>query len=156
MPKTDWNPLLREEFEKDYWASLMSFVAAERDRYDVFPPHAEVFAALHLTPYAAVKVVILGQDPYHGRGQAHGLCFSVRPGVDKPPSLANILVELESDLGISPPGHLDSDRAWGELRRILDAGAHDGILVTGSLWPAPGAARVTSTDPYTLVPAGSR
>ena len=72
-PTTDWNPLLRGEFEKEYWASLMSFVASERDRFDIFPPPDEVFAALHLTPCAAVKVVILGQDPYHGPGQAHGL-----------------------------------------------------------------------------------
>lgn len=115
---TDWNPLLRGEFEKDYWPSLMSFVAAERDRYEVFPSHEEVFAALHLTPNAAVKVVILGQDPYHGRGQAHGLCFSVRPGVDKPPSLTNILVELESDLGVRPPGH-GSLEAWARQGVLL-------------------------------------
>jgi uracil-DNA glycosylase len=115
---TDWNPLLRGEFEKDYWLSLMSFVASERDRYEVFPPHEEVFAALHLTPHTAVKVVILGQDPYHGRGQAHGLCFSVRPGVDKPPSLTNILVELESDLGVRPPGH-GSLEAWARQGVLL-------------------------------------
>ena len=117
-PTTDWNPLLRGEFEKEYWASLMSFVASERDRFDVFPPPDEVFAALHLTPCAAVKVVILGQDPYHGPGQAHGLCFSVRPGVDRPPSLANILTELESDLGIPPPGH-----------GCLEAWARQGVLL---------------------------
>jgi len=104
-PKTDWNPLLRGEFDKPYWRELQDFVRAERDRHQVFPPHDEVFAALHLTPYAAVKVLILGQDPYHGPGQAHGLCFSVRPGVSKPPSLENIHAELHHDVGAPVPGH---------------------------------------------------
>ena len=84
-PKTDWNPVLRDELAKPYWGDLQRFVADERARHPVYPPADEVFAALHLTPYAGVKVVILGQDPYHGAGQAHGLCFSVRPGVPPPP-----------------------------------------------------------------------
>lgn len=104
-PKTDWNPLLRGEFDKPYWRELQAFVRAERDRHQVFPPHDEVFAALHLTPHASVKVLILGQDPYHGPRQAHGLCFSVRPGVDKPPSLVNILAELRDDIGAAVPSH---------------------------------------------------
>ena len=104
-PKTDWNPMLRGEFDKPYWRDLQGFVRAERARHQVFPPHDEVFAALHLTPYAAVKVLILGQDPYHGPRQAHGLCFSVRPGVDKPPSLVNILTELHDDIGAPVPSH---------------------------------------------------
>ena len=104
-PKTDWNPLLRGEFDKPYWRELQDFVRAERDRHQVFPPHDEVFAALHLTPYASVKVLILGQDPYHGPRQAHGLCFSVRPGVAKPPSLVNILAELHDDIGAPVPNH---------------------------------------------------
>jgi uracil-DNA glycosylase len=103
--KTDWNPVLRREFAKAYWGELQQFVAAERTRTTVYPPHDEVFAALHLTPYADVKAVILGQDPYHGPRQAHGLCFSVRRDVEPPPSLQNIFKELEADLGISPPGH---------------------------------------------------
>ena len=103
--KTDWNPLLRDQFEAPYWHELQSFVRAERSRHTVYPPHDEVFAALHLTPYASVKVLILGQDPYHGPGQAHGLCFSVRPDVEVPPSLLNIHAELESDLGCARPGH---------------------------------------------------
>ena len=103
--KTDWNPVLRGEFAKPYWADLQAYVAEERARGVVYPPSDEVFAALHLTPYAEVKVVILGQDPYHGPEQAHGLCFSVRPGVPQPPSLHNIFKELESDLGIPPPDH---------------------------------------------------
>jgi uracil-DNA glycosylase len=117
-PITDWNPLLRGELEKDYWGELMAFVAAERARGEVFPPPDEVFAALHLTPYADVKVVILGQDPYHGPGQAHGLCFSVRAGVDRPPSLSNILVELEADLGVPAPDHGNLE-AWARRGVLL-------------------------------------
>jgi uracil-DNA glycosylase len=115
--KTDWNPVLRAELAKPYWAELQQFVATERSRATVYPAHDEVFAALHLTPFAEVKAVILGQDPYHGPNQAHGLCFSVRPGVPPPPSLQNIFKELESDLGISPPGHgsLDSWARQGVL-----------------------------------------
>jgi len=117
-PRTDWNPILRAELEKPYWAELQRFVAEERARGPVYPPHEEVFAALHLTPYASVKVLILGQDPYHGAGQAHGLCFSVRPGVPPPPSLQNIFKELESDLGVPPPDH-----------GCLDAWARQGVLL---------------------------
>jgi uracil-DNA glycosylase len=103
--RTDWNPILRSEFEKPYWADLQSFVSVERSSRTVYPPPDQVFAALHLTPYALTRVLILGQDPYHGAGQAHGLCFSVSRGVAVPPSLANIFVELRDDLGIEPPGH---------------------------------------------------
>jgi uracil-DNA glycosylase len=102
---TDWNPVLRSEFAKPYWNNLQHFVAGERARHVVYPPADDVFAALHRTPYANTRVVILGQDPYHGPGQAHGLCFSVRHGVAVPPSLANIYKELAADLGIEPPQH---------------------------------------------------
>ena len=105
MATTDWNPLLRSEFDEPYWAELQQFVADERRRGPVFPPADDVFAALHLTPYADVKVVILGQDPYHGAGQAHGLCFSVRRGVAIPPSLRNVYQELRDDLGVTTPSH---------------------------------------------------
>ena len=115
---TDWNPILRDEFAKPYWKELQQFVHEERTRHQVFPPHDEVFAALHLTSYANVKVLILGQDPYHGPGQAHGLCFSVRPGVAIPPSLQNIYVEMESDLGIPPAGH-GCLTAWAEQGVLL-------------------------------------
>jgi uracil-DNA glycosylase len=118
MPTTDWNPVLRGEFAKPYWVDLQQFVATERTRATVYPPRDEVFAALHLTPFAEVKAVILGQDPYHGPGQAHGLCFSVRHGVRPPPSLQNILKELEADLGLSPPDH-----------GCLDAWARQGVLL---------------------------
>lgn len=117
-PKTDWNPLLNAEFEKPYWRDLMAFVAAERASGPVYPPKDEVFAALHLTPHAEVKVMILGQDPYHGPNQAHGLCFSVRPGVPKPPSLENIHRELTDDLGCPAPGH-GSLEAWARQGVLL-------------------------------------
>ena len=103
--KTDWNPVLRAEFDKPYWSELQQFVAQERARHPVFPAPGQVFAALHLTPYASTRVVILGQDPYHGPQQAHGLCFSVQPGVQPPPSLVNIYAELRNDLGIETPDH---------------------------------------------------
>lgn len=103
--KTDWNPILKGELTKPYWAELQQFVTAERQRATVYPPKDEVFAALHLTSYRDVKVVILGQDPYHGPNQAHGLCFSVRRGIQPPPSLQNIFTELESDLGYPSPDH---------------------------------------------------
>jgi uracil-DNA glycosylase len=102
---TDWNPVLRSEFDKPYWNELQRFVAGERARHTVFPPPDQVFAALHLTPYESTRVVILGQDPYHGPNQAHGLCFSVQVGVQPPPSLVNIYTELRSDLGIETPNH---------------------------------------------------
>lgn len=102
---TDWNPILRDEFDRQYWQPLQQFVADERRRGPVYPPHDEVFAALHLTPFASTRVMILGQDPYHGPGQAHGLAFSVRPGVRVPPSLANIHRELHDDVGVAIPDH---------------------------------------------------
>jgi uracil-DNA glycosylase len=108
---TDWNPILRGEFAKEYWEPLQAFVRAEREHHVVYPPHDEVFAALHLTPYAETKVLILGQDPYHGPRQAHGLCFSVRHGVAVPPSLVNIHKELYDDVGVPPPGHGNLE-AW--------------------------------------------
>lgn len=104
MP-TDWNPVLRGEFAKPYWPQLQHFVQNERAHHTVYPPDDEVFAALHLTPFARTRVVILGQDPYHGPHQAHGLCFSVAAGVAVPPSLANIFKELHTDLGLPIPRH---------------------------------------------------
>ena len=105
MTKTDWNPVLRAELAKPYWEPLQKFVADERTQHTVYPPSDEVFSALNLTPFADVKVLILGQDPYHGPRQAHGLCFSVRPGIERPPSLVNIFKELRDDLGLQPPNH---------------------------------------------------
>lgn len=116
--RTDWNPLLRDEFAKPYWGDLQAFVAAERAAHPVYPPADEVFTALHLTPHASVKVVILGQDPYHGPRQAHGLCFSVRDGVAPPPSLRNIFIELGADLGVPIPRSGDLS-AWARQGVLL-------------------------------------
>ena len=115
---TDWNPVLRDQFELPYWNDLQEFVADERRRHPVHPPAEDVFAALHLTPLADVKVMILGQDPYHGPGQAHGLCFSVRRGVRTPPSLANIHKELHADLGLAIPDHGNLER-WARQGVLL-------------------------------------
>lgn len=100
-----WMEALRDEMAKPYFAELTNFVNEERSRFTVFPPEPDVFAALKLTPRENVRVVILGQDPYHGPRQAHGLCFSVQRGVTVPPSLRNIFQELRDDLGITPPQH---------------------------------------------------
>jgi uracil-DNA glycosylase len=101
-----WLEPLRGEFEKPYMSELKRFLLSERERgKTIFPKPAEWFRALDLTPLNEVRVVILGQDPYHGPGQAHGLCFSVQQGVRTPPSLVNIYKELEADLGIKPRHH---------------------------------------------------
>ena len=118
MTVTDWNPILGPELGKPYWADLSAFVTAERSAGDVFPPPDQVFAALHRTPFAGVKVVILGQDPYHGPGQAHGLSFSVRRGIAVPPSLRNIYKELADDLGITPARHGNLE-AWADQGVLL-------------------------------------
>ena len=103
--QTDWKSLLSEQFEQPYWEELQRFVQTERLHDQVFPAHDEVFRALRLTPHADVRAVILGQDPYHGPGQAHGLCFSVRQNVPVPPSLRNIYKELAADINFLPPKH---------------------------------------------------
>jgi uracil-DNA glycosylase len=98
-----WHPHLADEFAQPYIAKLEAFLAAERAAHNVFPPKSHVFRALELTPFEQASVVILGQDPYHGAGQAHGLAFSVQPGVKQPPSLMNMYKELEADIGLSRP-----------------------------------------------------
>ncbi|MCB1284581.1 MAG: uracil-DNA glycosylase [Microthrixaceae bacterium] len=125
---TDWNPVLRGEFDEGYWKELRAFVAAERSQTVVYPPQEQEFAALRLTPYAQTKVLILGQDPYHGPGQAHGLCFSVTDGVKPPPSLVNIYKELHSDLGCPIPSHGNLE-PWARqgvllLNAVLTVRAH--------------------------------
>ena len=117
-PTTDWNPILRPEFEQPYWNELQAFVQGERAAHTVFPPHDEVFRALHLTSYADTRVMILGQDPYHGPGQANGLAFSVADGIDIPPSLRNIHTELEADLGFPRPSHGNLE-AWATSGVLL-------------------------------------
>lgn len=103
----DWQDYLKEEFEKPYYLSLREFLKEAYTRETIFPPAKEIYQALHLTSYEATKVVILGQDPYHGEGQAHGLAFSVREGLRFPPSLVNIFKELEADLGCPYPSSGD-------------------------------------------------
>lgn len=135
---TDWRPLLQAETKKDYWPTLLSFVNDERRQGKVFPKTDDVFKALHLTPYKDVKIVILGQDPYHGDGQAMGLSFSVPGGVPLPPSLVNIYKELESDLGLSRPisGDLTPWARQGVLllNAVLTVRAHQAASHQGKGW----------------------
>lgn len=113
-----WSQFIEQESQKPYFKELQSFVASERKKYEVYPPQKEVFTAFELTPFEEVKVVILGQDPYHGEGQAHGLAFSVKKGVKPPPSLVNIYKELESDLGIKAPSHGNLEK-WAKNGVLL-------------------------------------
>jgi uracil-DNA glycosylase len=99
----DWQEVLADEVASPRFAALQEFVAKERAAHTVYPPEGQVFTALRLTPYAQVKVLLLGQDPYHGPGQAQGLAFSVAPGVPPPPSLRNMFKELQADVGVPPP-----------------------------------------------------
>ena len=99
----DWQGVLAGEFDQPYYQALREFLKESYRQERVFPPMDAIYTALHETPYEAVRVVILGQDPYHGAGQAHGLAFSVQPGVRVPPSLRNIFIELHSDLGCPAP-----------------------------------------------------
>ncbi|MBB1243314.1 uracil-DNA glycosylase [Streptomyces durbertensis] len=113
-----WQDVLGDELTKPYFKELTEFVEAERAAGPVFPPREEVFAALEATPFDRVKVLVLGQDPYHGEGQGHGLCFSVRPGVRTPPSLRNIFKEMHEELGHPIPdnGYL---MPWAEQGVLL-------------------------------------
>ena len=100
-----WKQILWDEFQSPTFKSLKSFLVEERKKYTIYPPGPLIFNAFQHTPFNKVKAVILGQDPYHGKGQAHGLCFSVPAGITQPPSLINILKELQNDLGIPVPDH---------------------------------------------------
>ncbi len=114
-----WKAALAPEFAKDYMQNLRAFLLSEKKQgKTIYPPGDEIFAAFNRTPLDKVKVVILGQDPYHGVGQAHGLCFSVKIGVRPPPSLLNIYKELQSDLGISTPTHGNLS-SWAEQGVLL-------------------------------------
>jgi uracil-DNA glycosylase len=125
----DWKAVLADELDQPYFQKLSEFVDNERAEHQVFPPEEDVFNAFKLTPYKKVKVLLLGQDPYHDEGQAHGLCFSVKPGVTPPPSLKNVFKELHHDLGCKIPnnGYLVP---WAEegvmlLNAVLTVRAHE-------------------------------
>lgn len=130
-----WKEVLLEEFRSDYFLELKEFLVAERKKNKVYPPGSQIFNAFNFTPFDKVQVVILGQDPYHGQGQAHGLCFSVPQGINPPPSLVNIFKELNSDLGIPVPAHGNLEK-WAKQGVLLlnatltvranQAGSHQG------------------------------
>lgn len=115
--ENSWKQELSDEFQSEYFIELKSFLLEEKKKFTIYPPGSEIFAAFNYTPFDKVKVVILGQDPYHGPGQANGLCFSVKSGISKPPSLQNIFKELYSDLGIpiSLNGNLENWAKQGVL-----------------------------------------
>lgn len=136
---SSWKMALAEEWKKSYLQDLASFVAQERTSgVPVYPAKQDVFSAFNNTPFDKVKVVIIGQDPYHGPGQAHGLSFSVPQNIKQPPSLKNIFKELQDDLGIAPPEH-GSLKAWAEqgvlmLNAILTVRAHEPKSHHGKGW----------------------
>ncbi len=135
MIDEEWKAVLWEEFQASYFDQLKSFLVEEKKSYTIYPPGKEIFSAFNLTPFSKVKAVILGQDPYHGAGQAHGLCFSVPRGVMQPPSLKNILKEMADDININIPTHGNLS-AWAEQGVLLinatltvrahQAGSHQG------------------------------
>lgn len=136
--QNDWLDALREEFRKPYYAQLHKKVLEEYRTHVIFPPADDIFNAFHLTPLKNVKVVILGQDPYHNVGQAHGLCFSVKPDVEIPPSLVNIYKELQDDIGCMIPNHGYLTK-WAEqgvlmLNTVLTVRAHQANSHHGIGW----------------------
>lgn len=118
----DWDEVLKGEFDKEYYLKLRKFLKQEYFTRKIFPDMYDIFNALKYTPYNKVKAVIIGQDPYHGEGQAHGLCFSVREGIEKPPSLKNIFKELHDDIGFKEPEN-------GTLTKW----AEDGVLLLNAV-----------------------
>lgn len=136
--QNDWFKVLQGEFKKPYYKQLFQKVKDEYSSQLIFPPSEDVFNAFHLTPFKSVKVVILGQDPYHNVGQAHGLCFSVKKGVAIPPSLVNIYKELHDDLGCVIPNHGYLTK-WAEqgvlmLNTVLTVRAHEANSHRGIGW----------------------
>jgi uracil-DNA glycosylase len=113
-----WLQELNDEFQKEYFLNLKKFLLEEKKKYTIYPPGKYIFNAFNLTPFSKVKVVIIGQDPYHGKGQAHGLCFSVPDGVPIPPSLQNIYKELHNDLGLPIP-HTGNLTPWAKQGVLL-------------------------------------
>ena len=137
----DWQEALQGEFRKEYYAKLYRAVVAEYRTVTVYPPPDEMFNAFHFTPLSETKVVILGQDPYHGPGQANGLCFSVKPGIQTPPSLVNIYKELHDDLGCYVPnnGCLEKNPLGKTGRAAFEYGS-DRACASGKFpsWPGLG------------------
>lgn len=113
-----WKEQLETEFSSPYFIKLKNFLVEEKKNYKIYPPGSEIFNAFNLTPFNDVKVVIIGQDPYHGSGQAHGLCFSVQSGIKPPPSLVNIFKELHDDVGITIPNHGNLEK-WAKQGVLL-------------------------------------
>ena len=152
-----WKAHLQPEFEKDYFRTLTDFVRNEYGKYAIYPPGKLIFNAFNLCPFDKVKVVIIGQDPYHGPGQAHGLCFSVNDGVPFPPSLLNIFKEIKNDIGTDAPTTGNLTR-WAEqgillLNATLTVRAHQAGSHQNRGWE-------TFTDaaihlPYPLITASS-
>lgn len=134
----DWADVLSAEYKKDYYRNLFNFVTQEYKTHEVFPPGDDIFNAFHLTPLSKVKCVIIGQDPYHNIGQAHGLCFSVKPDVEIPPSLVNIYKELNTDLGCDIPnnGYLVKWAKQGVLmlNAVLTVRAHQAASHQNKGW----------------------
>jgi uracil-DNA glycosylase len=133
-----WAGVLADEIQQPYFQQLRKFVEDERRQFDVYPPADEMFQAFTLTAYSKLRVVLLGQDPYHDQGQAHGLCFSVRPGVPLPPSLVNIFRELRDDVGCPVPDH-GCLTAWARqgvllLNTVLTVRAHQPHSHRGQGW----------------------
>jgi len=135
---TDWKSIFEKEVKKTYFKELLTFLENELKNHKVFPKQKDIFNAFNLTPYEHVKVVIIGQDPYHDDGQAHGLAFSVKPGVKKPPSLRNIFKELSNDIGCTIPDH-GSLTHWAKqgvllLNTVLTVRAHNANSHAGKGW----------------------
>lgn len=134
----DWDEKLTPEYGKEYYRNLFNFIGQEYSTHTIYPPGDDIFNAFHLTPYKDVKVVIIGQDPYHEPGQAHGLSFSVKPGVDIPPSLQNIYKELQDEMGCYIPnnGYLVKWARQGVLllNAVLTVRAHAAASHQGKGW----------------------
>ncbi len=155
--ENSWKARLSDEFEKEYFLKLTEYVRNEYRNGTIYPPGSMIFNAFDLCPFTRIRAVILGQDPYHGPGQAHGLCFSVKERVDFPPSLVNIFKEIQSDLGIHPPPSGNLTR-WAEqgvllLNAILTVRAHQPGSHQGKGWETftDSVVRVLNSEKNNLV-----
>ena len=143
-----WRIRLQEEFDKPYFIELTQWVRQQYRTEQIFPPGKEIFAAFDASPYDKTKVVIIGQDPYHGEGQANGLCFSVKPDIQMPPSLINIFKEVRDDIGTPIPENGDLTR-WAKqgvlmLNAVLTVRAHQAASHQGKCWEEFTAAAISS------------